>query len=42
MTDQSFFKWEESDNSEEKGKGVALMSVKPFITWLRNDPDSDE
>nr|CAB3241855.1 eukaryotic translation initiation factor 4 gamma 3 [Phallusia mammillata] len=44
ISEQTFFKWEGDDNpAESEGKGVALLSVNPFFTWLRNaDPESDD
>uniref|UniRef100_H2ZK86 Eukaryotic translation initiation factor 4 gamma 3 n=1 Tax=Ciona savignyi TaxID=51511 RepID=H2ZK86_CIOSA len=44
ISEQTFFKWEKTDNpAESEGRGVALMSVKPFFTWLREaEVESDE
>ena len=44
ISEQTFFKWETSDDpAESEGKGVALLSVHSFFTWLRDaDPESDE
>ena len=44
ISEQTFFKWEESDDLDEReGKGVALLSVRSFLTWLRDaDVESDE
>ena len=44
ISEQTFFDWEKSNDSNElEGKGVALLSVNPFLTWLRQaEVESDE
>ena len=44
ISEQTFFDWEKSqDPNECEGKGVAISSVNPFLTWLRQaDVESDE
>ncbi|XP_076817515.1 eukaryotic translation initiation factor 4 gamma 3-like isoform X2 [Clavelina lepadiformis] len=44
ISEQTFFKWEkEEDPAESEGRGVALLSVNPFFTWLRSEEaESDE
>nr|XP_057935680.1 eukaryotic translation initiation factor 4 gamma 1-like isoform X2 [Doryrhamphus excisus] len=42
IREEAFYKWESSkDPAEEQGKGVALMSVTGFFTWLHQEDESD-
>lgn len=44
IADTTFLKWESDTNPKElEGKGVALNSVKSFLTWLRlEDNETDD
>ena len=35
-----FYKWKNSADNIELGKGVALQSVVQFFNWLENDEES--
>ena len=34
--EEVFLKWEESGREDLEGRGIALMSVQSFITWLKS------
>ncbi|XP_076315206.1 eukaryotic translation initiation factor 4 gamma 1-like isoform X2 [Tachypleus tridentatus] len=40
LSDEAYSRWEQStDPAEQEGKGVALKSVVPFFTWLKEAED---
>ncbi|ELU17393.1 hypothetical protein CAPTEDRAFT_19755 [Capitella teleta] len=41
ISEDSFFKWDSSDDAAEAGKGVARHSVRQFFTWL-HEPSEDQ
>jgi translation initiation factor 4G len=41
ISEDSFFKWDSSDDPAEAGKGVARHSVRQFFTWL-HEPSEDQ
>ena len=44
ISEQTFYKWETDQNPlESEGKGVTLLSVRSFLTWLHEaENESDE
>ena len=39
--EDTFILWEEEGREDLEGRGVALMSAKPFMEWLRSVDSQD-
>ena len=39
--DEAFLNWEERGRENLEGRGIALMSVQSFMTWLKSADTED-